>query len=738
MNTDNSPNEANALPPTPPASPELSLGDVAALLVGLEASDKDELARACAALERLAADESMPSANRALLAQAAAKVGELACGDVADAEASMTEVNRIIEAASGDAATVEMSAQEPDAPGMDALPADADPYFLAEFITESRENIESSEAALLALESDPEDLEAINTVFRAFHTVKGISMWLGLTRMAELAHHAESLLSRAREKEIRCTGGYADLSLRSADMLKALLQSVQDALDGDGTLVTPEGYDELIVLLKEPEAHGITGEPTAGTAAPRLGDILVAEGKVSREAVEMVEVNKGSDPLGVAMLKQTDASVVDVAGALRTQQRIAAGDARNEIKPEAKSGESSVESSVRVRTDRLDRLVDMVGELVIAHSMVSQDEVVIHGGHYELLRKVTHAGKIVRELQDLSMSMRMVPLKSTFQKMTRMVRDLAQKSGKIINLVTEGDDTEIDRNLADVISDPLMHMVRNACDHGVETPDVREAAGKVRQGTVRLAAYHSGGSVVIELQDDGKGLARHKIIEKAVSRGLIEPDKELADSEVFNLIFEPGFSTAEKITDISGRGVGMDVVKRKIEGVRGRIDIASEDGKGSTFTLRLPLTLAITDGMLIRVGGERYIIPTGNIHLSFRPEPGAISTVAGGGEMVRLREELMPIFRLHKLFSVPDAETNPTDSLLVVVDDGKRRCALLVDELLGKQQVVAKSLGEGMKTQGITGGAILGDGKVGLILDPAEIVLLARSANMIEEAAGVM
>jgi two-component system chemotaxis sensor kinase CheA len=363
---------------------------------------------------------------------------------------------------------------------------------------------------------------------------------------------------------------------------------------------------------------------------------------------------------------------------------------------------------------------------------------VLHGGHYDLLKKVGHAGKIVRELQDLTMAMRMVPLRAVFQKMTRLVRDLAQKSGKTITLITEGEDTEIDRNMVDVISDPLMHMVRNACDHGVESPEVREQNGKPRGGVVRLAAYHSGGSVAIELQDDGKGLDRQRIVEKAVARGLIEADKELPDSEVFNLIFEPGFSTAEKVTDISGRGVGMDVVKRKIEGVRGRIDITSAAGKGSTFTLCLPLTLAITDGMLVRVGSERYIIPTVNIHLSFRPDRAAISTVAGGGEMVRLREELMPIFRLHRLFDVPTAKTNPTEGLLVVVDDNKRRCALLVDELLGKQQVVAKSLGENIKTHGITGGAILGDGKVGLILDPSEIVQLARQATTIEEATGVM
>lgn len=609
----------------------------------------------------------------------------------------------------------------------DYLSPDADPYFLGEFITESRENIENAEAALLSLETEPENAEAINTVFRAFHTVKGISMWLGLARLADLAHHAESLLSRARDREIRCTGGYADLALRSIDMLKELIAVVQGALDSGGALPVPEGYNELLRVLMDPEAAGVTSEKVVATP-PRLGDLLVAEGKAGREEIEAVAA-ESNGPLGIALIRHDAASLTDVVGALRTQQRMA--------NAEPQAAGQAPESSVRVRTDRLDGLIDMIGELVIAHSMVAQDEVVLDGTRHELLRKVSHTGKIVRELQDLSLSMRMVPLKATFQKMTRLVRDLAQKSGKVINLITEGDDTEIDRNMVDVINDPLMHMVRNACDHGIETPEAREAAGKPAAGTIHLSAYHSGGSVVIELADDGRGLSRRKIIEKAVSRRLIEPDRELSDSEVFNLIFEPGFSTAEKVTDISGRGVGMDVVKRKIEAVRGRIDIASEEGRGSTFALRLPLTLAITDGMLVRVGVERYIIPTVNIHLSFRPEPDVVSTVAGGGEMVRLRDELMPIFRLHRLFGVPDAETNPSGGLLVVVDDGKRRCAILVDELLGKQQVVAKSLGAVLKTQGITGGAILGDGRVGLILDPAEIVLLARSADVAEVATAV-
>ncbi len=722
-----------------------SLDDVTALLMQLEPTDLADLSRVQRAL--LSISKSSPVSITTLVLEAAQKMNALMNQTTSDAAGDLSEINNLIEKAQHaiengepDESSADALKQDAHAPSSanedgetaqnaDALPPDSDPDFLGEFITESRENIENAEAALLSLESDPEDLEAVNVVFRAFHTMKGVSMWLGLTRLAEFAHHAESLLSRVREREIRCTGGYADLSLRSVDMLKSLIQSVQNAIEGQ-PMTRPDGYDELLGILTNPEASGVTSETNeAMLATPRLGDIMVAEGKVTREQMEEVAAHQGDEPIGMAMLRTDAASLVDVAGALRTQARMAGTVAGTE---------PASESSVRVRTDRLDSLIDMVGELVIAHSMVAQDDIVLHGGHYELLRKIAHSGKIVRELQTLSMSMRMVPLKATFQKMTRLVRDLAQKGGKIITLETDGDDTEIDRNMVDVISDPLMHMVRNSCDHGVETPEVREQQGKPRGGIVRLSAYHSGGSVVIELEDDGKGLDRARITAKAVERGLIEQDKELSDSEVFSLIFEPGFSTAEKITDISGRGVGMDVVKRKIEAIRGRVDTTSVAGKGSTFTIRLPLTLAITDGILVRVGDERYIVPTVNIHLSFRPERSSLSMVAGSGEMVRLRDELMPMFRLQRLFNIDHAAMDPTEGLLVVVDDGKRRCALLVDELLGKQQVVAKSLGEGMKIQGITGGAILGDGRVGLILDPSEIVALARQPSTFAEAAGVM
>ena len=595
------------------------------------------------------------------------------------------------------------------------LPPETDLGLLGDFIIESREYIEGAEAALLSLEIDPENMEPVNTVFRAFHTIKGTSAFFGLRRLTELAHGAESLLSRMRDREVRCTGGYADLALRSVDMLKALLQSVQGAMGGV-PIVRPTGYDELLCLLADPEAAGISGDVLGEDLTLRVGDILIAQGKVEREEVDAAAALRGKELIGQALLKSTTATVTVIAKALRMQQRM--------------SGvERGGDATLRVRTERLDRLIDMVGELVIAHSMIAQDRVVTDSAHHDLLRKVTRTGKLVRELQDLSMSMRMVPLKATFQKMARLARDLAHKSGKRVNFVSAGEDTEIDRNMVDIVGDPLVHMVRNALDHGLETPDERQRRGKPAEGTVRLTAYHAGGNVVVELQDDGRGLDREKIHKKAIAQGLIDADRGPSDGEVFNLIFAPGFSTAEKVTDVSGRGVGMDVVKRNVDALHGRVDIASPPGRGTTFSIRLPLTLAITDGMLVKVGEERYIVPTVNIHLSFRPPAGALSTLAGRGEMVMLRDELMPIFRLHRLFDVSGAVTDPTRGLLVVVGDGERRCALLVDELLAQHQVVAKTLGRGLgKVLGVSGGAILGDGRVGLILDPSEILALARQA----------
>ncbi len=691
-----------------------SIDDTVALLIQLEPENIPELTQIKSDLEGRVGALSPADPLGAYLNDALKWLERLIQGLSTDPESDLNQVMISLDAArkmdhqlpdesfiAADSPMPECEpATAPDAPPADpgpakiTLPPDADSELIGEFVTESKDLLEKAEAALLLLETNPEDKDSVNTVFRTFHTIKGNSGFLGLTLIQEFAHFAESLLSRLRDGEIRFEGSYAELALRSTDVLKELTEGVQALLAG-AEASHPRGYQAILTLLQNPEA---------------------AENRLEKPLKEKTSAPEKSGTAAMAAMEN--------AGSAQPAQR-------------RTSAPSDGESTLRVRTDRLDQLVDMVGELVIAQSLLSQDTMVHQIGNHDLLRKVTHSGKIVRKLQDLAMSMRMVPLKGCFQKVARLVRDLAHKSGKPIEFISEGDETEIDRNMVDILSDPLVHMVRNAIDHGIEPPEVRAALGKPQAGIVRLFAYHSGGNVVLELRDDGKGLDRDKIIAKAISKGLLDSEINLSDSEILQLIFQPGFSTADKITEISGRGVGMDVVRKNVEALHGRIDINSEPGKGCTFFVRLPLTLAITDGMLVKVGRERYIIPTVNIHLSFKPVATSLWTVAGQGEMVMLRGELMPLFRLHSLFGIDDAISDPTKGLLVVVGEGEKRCSLLVDQLIGQQQVVAKSLGYGLaKIPGIAGGAILGDGRVGLILDTSALVVRARqgvkSSNSLE------
>jgi two-component system chemotaxis sensor kinase CheA len=365
--------------------------------------------------------------------------------------------------------------------------------------------------------------------------------------------------------------------------------------------------------------------------------------------------------------------------------------------------------------------------------MVLQNPAIQSIADQMLARNIGQVGKITRDLQEAAMSLRMVTVKATFQKMARLVRDVAAKAGKRIQLEVEGEDVELDRNVVEEIGDPLVHMIRNACDHGVEPADERRKAGKNETGTLRLRAFHSGGSIVIEVEDDGRGLSRDRILRKCVEKGLIDPTRNLAeipDSEVFNYIFLPGFSTAEKVTDISGRGVGMDVVRRNIEALRGSVEIRSTTGKGSTFSMRLPLTMAIIDGMVVRVGGQRYIVPTLNIERSFRPTPDQLTMVLGKGELARVRDALLPIYRLQRLFNLADGRQSLTEGLLLVLENGKRRACVFVDEILGQQQVVIKSLGDSHPPiRGVSGGAILGDGRVALIVDVGGLLESATGSS---------
>jgi two-component system chemotaxis sensor kinase CheA len=378
---------------------------------------------------------------------------------------------------------------------------------------------------------------------------------------------------------------------------------------------------------------------------------------------------------------------------------------------------------MKVDTRKFDSLVELVGELVIAQSQVSQHPDILSLRSRHIARNLSQLSQIALELQKIAMSLRMVAIKGTFQKMTRLVRDLNAGTGKDVELLISGEDTEMDRTMVEELADPLMHMIRNSVDHGIESPGKRAAAGKPERGTVRLSAFHQGGSIVIEIADDGAGLNTQRIFDKAVERGIIAAGATLEEREIHDLIFAPGFSTAEKITGISGRGVGMDVVKQNIGKMRGKIEIDSVPGQGTTFRIFLPLTLAIIDGLIARVGEERYIFPTLSVCESFRPTPEMITRVQGKGEVVKVRDRLRPILRLYSHFNVEPRTTDPCEGLLIVVESANQQRCIMVDELIGKQEVVIKSLDEKFKANKcLAGAAILGDGRVGLILDPRELV----------------
>ena len=603
---------------------------------------------------------------------------------------------------------------------------------LGDFICEAREHLEGSEGALLEIENSPEDLELINTVFRAFHTIKGVAGFLSLTPIVTLAHNAETLLDKARNGEITLSGNYMDLVLQSCDMMSQLIA----ALEGSDPPSKGE-HASLIEKLKVATSGEAPAAPANDSADSNQEAPPTPTEDVKTEAAKVESPEQAETPASVQSGAEPDNKVAEAQQKPEKEVKENKPPAeKTQTNATCKTGGSGsktdnntkkkIQQTVKVSTERMDNLVRMVGELVIAQQMIVQDPTLVHLSDQRLQRNLGHSSKIIRDLQEVAMSLRLVTVKGVFQKMARLVRDIAKKSGKKINFVMEGEDTELDRTVVDKIGDPLVHMIRNACDHGIETPEVRRAAGKSVTGTLTLRAYHQGGSVIIEVQDDGNGLDRDRILTKAVSSGVIPADRnpeDLPDSEVYNLIFLPGFSTAKEVTDISGRGVGMDVVRRNIESLRGSVEITSTPGKGSAFRMRLPLTMAIIDGMVTRVGTQRYVIPTLAIEQSFRPTADQVETVVGRGEMAMVRGELLPIYRLNNILHLNEGISDPSEALLLVLETNNTRCCLLVDEILGQQQVVIKSLGLNTQSlRAVSGGAILGDGRVALILDVTGLI----------------
>ena len=682
------------------------------------------------------------------------------------------------------------------------------------FFEESFEALDSMEAALLKLDVGSPDPDLIGTIFRVAHSIKGGSATFGFTEVASFTHSLETLLDELRGNRMSVTVALSDLLLKSVDVMRAMLRSVQAKQPIDNQRVADLQFDiEAAIAQKnskpaapapaaaKPAAKAPAAAPAAVDNVDRAGDrwriefrphegfflrgndplrMLRALGELGQASVTVeagklppldtldpescylawkVELTGTSDEaaiheifdwaigdcdLVIECLNPATAPVPEapveaepqapVAAPVEAAEAVeasapapapapapveaAAPPAAKAVKAEAAPAIAG-ESSIRVSVEKIDELINTVGELVITQAMLSQLGMDYNGPNAEQFRAgLAQLERNMRELQESVMRVRMLPISVVFNRFPRMVRDLAQRLNKQVELKLTGEHTELDKTVLEKIGDPLVHLVRNSIDHGIERADVRTAAGKSAAGTIHLDACHRGGNIAVEVIDDGGGLNRDRILAKAKERGLVDQNAVLTDEQVYELIFLAGFSTAEQTTDISGRGVGMDVVRRNIKELGGSVEVKSELGKGSRFIITLPLTLAIVDGQSVAVGGETYIVPLTSIIESLQLKPAAINRISGRTEVFSFRGEYLPVIRLHEIFGVEPRTRNLHEGLVVVVEGDGRRVGMFVDDLLGQQQVVIKSLESNYgRVDGISGATILGDGAVALILD---------------------
>lgn len=606
---------------------------------------------------------------------------------------------------------VEIAVVTPPPPSA-ALFFEEDPEILADFVLESNEHLIAIEENILLLEKDPSLIDKVHTLFRAFHSIKGLAGFLGLSGVQAVAHEVETLLDHARNLRVSVTSAVVDLVLESSEYLKEEVERVQAKLN-KAPLPDVRENAALIATLGHANEDVAAGRP--------VGGVVVAEAVTTPLPAPSKEEEPTLTPVAVFP------SPADAPGRPAVVPSQPVGDAPV-VSPKARV--DAIATSIRVEVSKLDKLMDMVGEMVIAQSILSNtSRSTSNGGDARVAGEISQLVRITGEVQRCAMSMRMMPIGPLFQKNAKMVRDLSRRNGKQVSLQLSGEKTELDKTIAEELADPLMHMIRNALDHGIETPSERLATGKPPVATLKISAEHEAGQIVISISDDGRGLDPKKIFKKAVQNKLVDENAKMTQDEIFRLIFAPGFSTAEKITDISGRGVGMDVVRQHVESLRGRIEIESELGKGTTFYIHLPLTLAIIEGLVVVVGAHRYIVPIFSVREMFRPTPEMLFTVQGRDEMILMRGELLPLIRLHKRFGIEPRTQYICEGLLVVCEFGSKQFCLFVDEMLGRQEIVIKSLDEAFKkVKGLAGSAILGDGRIGLILDVAGIFNSASAA----------
>lgn len=599
------------------------------------------------------------------------------------------------------------------------IPEGVDAELVTLFCSESHDLLQEIEQGVLVLEEKPEDPETLATVFRAFHTFKGNSSVMKLAVLQRLAHELESLLDAARRGARRLDRAAIDVILAGADVFRRFIDEM--AAQAAGVGVGRQIGLPVTAVIERTRGLLAQGSPPAQPPVASRPQVVPQPQDQSAAAL-------GS---GSADRPVPAAASIQAVGPDAAEQPSPPGAAAETVA--ARAAAAGAAGLVRVDTAKLDSLIDLVGELVIAQAMVAQDQALAATASEPLARSLGRLRGISSELQKTALALRMVPIRASFQKMARLVRDLSNQLGKEMRLVLEGEETELDRTLVEELGDPLVHMIRNAADHGIEASAERAERGKDPCGTITLRAFHRGGMVILQVRDDGRGLSASRIRAKAVERGLVGADEPLSDREVLDLIFAPGFSLAKQVTDLSGRGVGMDVVRRNIERLRGTIEIDSAEGAGTMFTISLPLTLAIIEGLVVRVGEERFVVPTLSVRESFRPLPSMISTVQGRGEVVSVRGTLTPLVRLAERLGTPGAVADPAEGIVMVLESGAESRGVLVDALVGKQEVVIKSLGETFRDRPeFAGAAILGDGRVGLILDAATLV---RSKSKHAEAA---
>lgn len=539
---------------------------------------------------------------------------------------------------------------------------------------------------------------------------------------------ASPLSDLASEFALGCSDQYDAMVKHHIDAFERLRQDenlyrIDLKLDGDGY---KRGFDHLLfVSMLSDQAREIVSIANLDSVT-KLDEFVLDENVVTQFAIIVLtpqgeeEVNEYFEFLfdheyGVTRIEKPLLPAITE----KVEEKPLLENEGSGPKSSSTPSASTVKSTIRIDTYKLDELFDSVGELVIAQNFIAQNDKIRSIEDESIRRTIETLSKITKRIQDRVMSLRMVAIRDTFDKMKRVVRDTSKKTGKELQLIVQGEETEIDKTMIDSLSDPLIHIIRNAIDHGLEgSASERMESGKPVEGTITLRAYHKSGSIVISVSDDGRGINKEKVFKKAIERGIINGDENLSDSQIFGLIMQPGFSTADTISDLSGRGVGLDVVKNSIEKLRGKIEIDSVEGKGTTFSMILPLTLAIIDGMLVQSAGEIYIIPTLSVVESFRPEKEIVHVLKEKGEFVSLRGQHLPIVRLSDIFELPTRRIEPWEGILVCVETENGRIAIMVDELVGRQQVVIKSLGKSLsRLKEISGGAILGNGDIALILN---------------------